>query len=264
MSEAQRFWIRFSECEHGGDMDMYKEDVHRSGGRNISSGEVDMDLEECQFDFEVPGSLEDFQKKFKRTDSYGFVIGGDRYRTKKEMADELRRLNPNLPWKESRMAGPPGWPGMKDPLRLLDRVLTTLEDGKAETEEEIEELGEPGVIFVEEEDLNKPSPPSMGPEHPSSPADPSEVVEYKAEVDRLKRELETIRGFIRDGREILRKRDSSAAEKLLDRIGRQFNWAGAPKKFGSADLDSVLDMVGRDSDGIRKVVAVLRDMVGDE
>ena len=66
-----RINLRFSECEHLGDVDTYKEDVINSGGV-IRSESLDVDAEECTIVIDTvnPNS---FMAKFRHTDSYGFA-----------------------------------------------------------------------------------------------------------------------------------------------------------------------------------------------
>jgi hypothetical protein len=68
---AKVYTLRFSECEHQGDLDNYKTDVQNSGGVILDSG-VDSDNEEGW----MKVSIEDkdaFMLKFKQTDAYGFM-----------------------------------------------------------------------------------------------------------------------------------------------------------------------------------------------
>lgn len=68
---AKVYTLRFSECEHQGDLDNYKTDVQNSGGVILESG-VDHENEEGW----MKVSIEDkdaFLLKFKQTDAYGFM-----------------------------------------------------------------------------------------------------------------------------------------------------------------------------------------------
>ena len=66
---SSRMHLTFYECEHGGDLDHYLDDIYNSGGKVIRS-QVERD-EECSVLVEVEDK-QDFLKRFKRTKSYGF------------------------------------------------------------------------------------------------------------------------------------------------------------------------------------------------
>jgi hypothetical protein len=68
---AKTYTLRFSECEHQGDLENYKNDIQNSGGVILDSG-VDSDNEEGW----IKTSIEDkdaFMLKFKQTDAYEFM-----------------------------------------------------------------------------------------------------------------------------------------------------------------------------------------------
>lgn len=63
--------VRFTECEHDGDLDHYIGDIINSGGKIVDSG-VDYDNEEGWVRFET-NDKEAFMSKFKETDAYGLT-----------------------------------------------------------------------------------------------------------------------------------------------------------------------------------------------
>jgi hypothetical protein len=62
--------ISFSECEHYGDLDNYKDDLRYSGAIVLSS-QINHDAEEGSVEVEIKDKKE-FISKFKQTNSYGF------------------------------------------------------------------------------------------------------------------------------------------------------------------------------------------------
>jgi hypothetical protein len=66
--------LRFSECEHQGDMDNYFGDILDAGGKpSWNSIEIDHDAEEGSIEVEVQ-DMEAFNTKLKETDCYDFII----------------------------------------------------------------------------------------------------------------------------------------------------------------------------------------------
>ena len=65
--------IDFYECEHGGDMDNYIDDLYESGAVIVSS-QLNFDEETYKIvvDFEKEEKKEKFLIKFKETDSFSF------------------------------------------------------------------------------------------------------------------------------------------------------------------------------------------------
>lgn len=61
----------FYECEHNGDLDRYKDDIVKCGGKIISAV-INDEEEEGTIVFEVPDKPS-FIEKFKLTDSWQFV-----------------------------------------------------------------------------------------------------------------------------------------------------------------------------------------------
>lgn len=68
---SARITLRFYECEHHGDMEMYIKDVMKSGAKGISRERVNEDEEECSMVVDVEDKAE-FLRKFKTTEAYGF------------------------------------------------------------------------------------------------------------------------------------------------------------------------------------------------
>lgn len=63
--------LRFSECEHGGDLARYSDDVIKAGG-SIISEDVDLDNEQGVIIVEVEDKAA-FVAAFKKTDAADFV-----------------------------------------------------------------------------------------------------------------------------------------------------------------------------------------------
>jgi hypothetical protein len=68
---AKEYTLRFSECEHQGDLDNYKADVQNSGGVILNSG-VDHENEQGWITVSIKDNNA-FLEKFKQTDAYGFM-----------------------------------------------------------------------------------------------------------------------------------------------------------------------------------------------
>ena len=66
----RRIRLIFSDCEHGGDLEMYERDVIDSGGK-ITGSYVDPDAEEGVISAEVDDT---FEEKFMETEAYDFCI----------------------------------------------------------------------------------------------------------------------------------------------------------------------------------------------
>jgi hypothetical protein len=68
---AHKLTVTFSECEHDGDLDNYKEDIIKCGGKILSSS-LDSDEETGTVVFEVEDKII-FRNKFIDTDTWEFV-----------------------------------------------------------------------------------------------------------------------------------------------------------------------------------------------
>jgi hypothetical protein len=66
----KRVRLIFSECEHGGDLEIYERDVIESGGKIVSSY-VDTSAEEGVVTAEVDNT---FKEKFMETEAYDFCV----------------------------------------------------------------------------------------------------------------------------------------------------------------------------------------------
>jgi hypothetical protein len=68
---AKIYRLTFSECEHDGDLDNYKDDIISSGGKIVDSG-VNHDEESGWVKVEIEDK-DAFLAKFRETDAYGFM-----------------------------------------------------------------------------------------------------------------------------------------------------------------------------------------------
>ena len=71
----RKFRLAFYECEHGGDMDNYIDDVAKAGGR-VTDTSLNEDAETCYLTIEV-ADYAAFLEAFKKTDSFGLSNLGD-------------------------------------------------------------------------------------------------------------------------------------------------------------------------------------------
>jgi len=70
---TKTYVLRFSECEHDGDLDNYKNDIINSGGKIVDSG-IFYEEETGWVKVEIDtNGYNDFMTKFKQTDAYGFM-----------------------------------------------------------------------------------------------------------------------------------------------------------------------------------------------
>lgn len=64
--------LKFTECEHNGDLDNYKTHIINSGGKILDLG-INYDIEEGYVVVEIKDN-QAFNKKFVETDAYYFLL----------------------------------------------------------------------------------------------------------------------------------------------------------------------------------------------
>lgn len=63
----------FTECEHGGDMNSYIEELHSCGTIKVLHSELNTEFETCAITIEIEyPKWDDFLNRFKKSDLYGF------------------------------------------------------------------------------------------------------------------------------------------------------------------------------------------------